>query len=308
MRIGLLGDVHGRTAWFRYAIDKFAREGITTVVQLGDFGIGQPFMFNKTLKSLNQHLVRKGITFYVVPGNHENYDVINALPVEEDGWQHLKSNILLAPRGHRWVWDGVSFVALGGAPSVDRSWRRQRDANKPHDPCWWEAEAITLEDVSNVAAGGYADVMIGHDAPNGISTIQKNISSNPHGFKQVDLLYAAEGRELLTQAFRAVAPKYFFHGHYHFLVDEAVVVERDGEYAQCHVIGLTNDQQNFSLGEFNTDSMTAWAWDIKADYNEYLSPGRAAQYAKLLEERAKAWHGNEDRDSAKYRTSPDAEQ
>ncbi len=295
MRIGLLGDVHGRIGWFRYAIDKFKREGIDTIVQLGDFGLGDPFMYGKTLKSLNNALVRNGITFYVVPGNHENYDFIDSIPVEADGWQHLKSNILLAPRGHRWEWDGISFVALGGAPSVDRTWRIANELFSK-TKSWFPGEAITPEDVAKVSAGGYADVMIGHDAPGGVVEIQRNIGGNPHGFKGVDILYAAEGRDLMTQAFRAVAPKFFFHGHYHFLVDEAIPVERDGQYAQCHVLGLTNDQQNFSLGEFNTDSLTAWAWDIKEDYNKYRFDSQAqTQYS---------YPEDENRDAGRYRVLP----
>jgi len=258
--IGLLGDTHGKTAWVLFALDLFAERGITTIAQVGDFGVWPDG--DRFLKAVNLRLIKNGQELFVVPGNHESYDIIASVAVAEDGWQHLRSNILLAPRGHRWEWGGASFVALGGAPSVDR-WARVSGPRGRNSKSWWAEEAITPDDVAKVVAGGYADVMLCHDAPHGVLTINANIAGNPHGFKQQDLEYAYEGRTLMTEAFTGVAPKVFVHGHYHFLVDEQV--------DNTHILGLNCDYQNFSLGALDTETLVAVPWDIRKDFNSYKS-------------------------------------
>lgn len=260
MRVGLLGDVHANVEWMNFSLWAFWSEGITTIVQLGDFGVGFHKASSKELDKINSWLKKYGQTIYVVPGNHEDYDLINSMAVEKDGWQNLRSQIKLAPRGHRWEWDGTTFVALGGAPSVDRSARI-----KSKRKSWWAEEAITGHDVDKVKAGGYADVMVAHDAPNGVSTIAREIGHNPFGFKPWDLEYAREGRALMTEAFLAVNPKFFFHGHYHFLVDEEVPTT-DGT---CRVFGLSCDNRVDSLGVFDTTTKGLNLLDLSIYYLEW---------------------------------------
>jgi hypothetical protein len=261
-RIGLLGDTHGSIGWVRYALNKFHREGIDTILQLGDFGIYDSTNGQHFLKIVRQLLEHYGQTLYVVPGNHEDWEYINSIPIEDDGWQKLRSNIFLAPRGFRWEWEGVSFVALGGGPSVDRSWRSRSQAHAKKRFLWWEEEAITDEDVAKTVEGGYADIMVAHDAPY-VPSIDARIEGNPHGFEPADLMYAAEGRARMNTAFEGVKPKIFLHGHYHFLVNEIV--------GESHVLGLNCDEGNYSLGQLDLAKKTATAWDIKRDAHEWLA-------------------------------------
>ena len=261
-QIGLLGDIHGNSAWLHYALDKFNSRGITTILQLGDFGILSGEHGNRYAKFANYLLNNHGQTMYITPGNHEDYDEIERTPVGEDGWQHYRPNILLAPRGHRWSWDDRTFVSLGGAPSVNR----ERLLTYP-DKSWWEQEAITRADVDRTVAGGYADVMVAHDAPHGLQTITKKIKSNPLGFTQPDLAYAEEGRTLMTEAFMGVQPKVFLHGHYHFLVNEIYNVPsgplvRDIKFT-TRVLGLASDRRNFALGVLDTETLESSAWDAR---------------------------------------------
>lgn len=283
MKLGILGDTHGNYRWIKYALGKFNREGIDTIIQLGDFGFGlspeQNFekKVNLLLKNYGQHMV-------VVPGNHENYDLVNAAPLREDGFQQYGDNMLLAPRGHRWVWDGLSFVALGGGPSLDRTWRKSHetapDSSFPegmvpdHRKIFWEEEAITKHDVQKVINGGHADVMLGHDAPDGIEEIRKNVQGNPHGFQSWDLQYGDEQRKLMTKAFEAVAPEIFLHGHYHFFVNEKRLVRRiqpngDPMFSECTVVGFSKDESNLSMGYLDTETHHVVAWDITIDFSKY---------------------------------------
>jgi hypothetical protein len=215
--IGLLGDTHMDWIATRDAIGRFAEAGISKVIQVGDFGFYGHEMGQSFLDLVDRHLMRNGMAFYITPGNHEDYGYLETLTeTTDDGWIICRPGILVTPRGHRWEWESRSFVSLGGAPSVDRQWRVA--AQTADHRYWWSQEAITREDVDQVKAGGYADVMIGHDAPI-IPEIDDRIRSNPHGFAEEDLIYADQGRKLYHEAARAVMPKLLFAGHYHFPVD-----------------------------------------------------------------------------------------
>jgi hypothetical protein len=250
--VGILGDTHGQQRWTRFALWNYAEQGIDTVYQVGDFGFWRSNSGKSDPFSLfvNDNAKALGIRVVVVPGNHEDYDLIDAVPVSDDGWQHYMSNIDIAPRGHRWTHNNVSFVALGGAPSVDRKSRLSQERSKLK--LWWAQEAITEEDVARTIEGGYADVMLAHDAPF-VKQIQERIARNPFGFDREDLKYAYDGRLLMDKAFCHVKPKLFFHGHYHFPVDEAVLWGRG--YADSRVIGLDRDGTAEAIGYLNLDTL-----------------------------------------------------
>jgi Calcineurin-like phosphoesterase len=285
-RVGLLGDTHANYAWTAFALWKFHREGITRVLQLGDLGLGKSNYNAKFLKRVSKLAVHYGITLYVTLGNHEDWNYAEELfstTMREDGWAEVRPNLLIAPRGLRWTWDDVSFVSLGGAPSVDRGWRVEEQAKilDPDYHLWFPGEMITQEDVDLVVAGGYADVMVAHDAPMGVPTIDKAISSNPHGFRPADLLYAADGRKLMDDAFRGVRPRTFLHGHYHMLVDDMIRTPSNpnpglietADVKWTHVLGLNCDGRNYFLGQYDLKARKADAWDIRPDIDRYNKEG-----------------------------------
>lgn len=262
MRLGLLGDTHFNFAWARYAIRKFHSQGIDTVIQVGDLGIYPGESIGKSWNKINDLLVSLGMTFYVAPGNHEDYDRIARLrPVDDgSGWLRFRSNILLAPRGHRNEFDGRSFVWLGGAGSVNKS-ILLAESSVSRQKEWWPGEAISVEDVERTVAGGHADVMVAHEAPFGVRAIWEATAGNPQGFRSWDIEYAQEIRERLTQAFHGVRPELLLHGHHHISVDE----DADFEKFRSRIFGLSCDTCNYSLGELNTDTLEVVHWDIEDD-------------------------------------------
>lgn len=250
-RIGILGDVHGNANVALAALKRFFAEDITDILQVGDWGFwpgkhGQAF-----LTYVNTLLAKNGQTLYVTPGNHEDYTFLKNLHVREDGWAEAKSHILVAPRGHRWEWEGVSFVSLGGAPSVDRGWRVRHQRSQGY-PVWWAEEDITSEDMDKTMEGGYADVMIAHDAPLGVPMIERKIAGNPMGFEEEDLAYAYQGRQKMKTVVDAVKPNLFFHGHYHFKVHETV--------DDVRIFGLAADGELYSMGYLNLDDLSFKFW------------------------------------------------
>lgn len=263
--IGLLGDTHGNTSWVKHAIETFAKNDIKTIIQVGDFGIYQSHSGMSFTHSINVALDQHGMDMIVVPGNHEDWDYIEELYIHDDGWARLGHNIRVAPRGHRWEMEGKTFVGLGGAPSVDRAYRVDMMQRYPKQKLWWEQEAITQADVDKQLEDGHADVMVCHDAPWGVPGIENKIATNPFGFDTNDLSYALEGRQRMLHALRAVQPKLFLHGHYHFLVDETYDVpyesSDDSTEFTTHILGLNCDGNDFSLGQLDLDTLEAHAWN-----------------------------------------------
>lgn len=251
MKIGIVGDTHGNSAVTLKILDELKAQDIDTIVHVGDFGFWPGKAGGLFLAQVNTHLAKNGQTLYVTPGNHEDYTFLKSLWIHEDGWGRAREHILVAPRGHRWEWDGVSFVSLGGAPSVDRAWRLKAQRAQGF-PVWWKEEDITPEDMDKTISGGYADVMIAHDAPFGVPAVERGIAGNPFNFTEADLRYAYEGRLKMREVVDAVAPKFFFHGHYHFKVHEPIeldsINEDTGLPHKVQIRGLAADGAPFSNG------------------------------------------------------------
>lgn len=114
-----------------------------------------------------------------------------------------RPHITYAPRGARWTWRGIRFLAAGGAVSVDREWREPGET-------WWEEEAITEADVLRSIAGGPADVVVSHDSPAGVDAMGPETC----GDKDADPA-SWRNREQLRRIVDAVPPRLLVHGHYH---------------------------------------------------------------------------------------------
>ena len=219
--IALAGDWHGNKDWALRCLRHLSALGVREVFHLGDFGIwpgpkGRDFV-------LDAYLASEEMVIFVTPGNHDDYDQIAELPALDLGRdmgavQWMTDHIALLPRNHRFSRGGWSFVSLGGAPSIDFEYRARGEQ-------WWDAELITNEQVEAVVAAGPADVMLAHDAPDtdyATGAVGRILATNPMGYSVEALTYCAVGRMRMTQAFLAVQPRVFVHGHYH-VRDERVM-------------------------------------------------------------------------------------
>lgn len=195
------GDWHMNTKYATSAIYWARKQDADVIVHTGDFGYNFTDGF---LNALEQEAARDHIIVMFVDGNHENFDWLLAQPLDEDGVRRLREHIWHLPRGFRWEWSGVKFLALGGAHSVDRPWRTPGVE-------WWHQEWISYSEMENAAASGLADVMITHDCPSGV-----DIPDLPKGvFPEEEIHQANLHRSILATVVNAVQPSYLFHGHYH---------------------------------------------------------------------------------------------
>ena len=204
VRVAFAGDWHMNTAWARRAIAYAAEHDADVILHLGDFGYTFDADF---MTGVEEALADADLPLLFVDGNHEDFDHLYAWPVAENGLRRLTDHVWHLPRGLRWTWAGIRFLALGGATSVDRRHRVPGSS-------WWPQEAITTADAARAIAGGPADVLLTHDCPAGTG-IGPDPGTTSRWIPE-DAMAAAEAhRALLRGVVDAVQPRRIWHGHFH---------------------------------------------------------------------------------------------
>ena len=117
-RLGLIGDAHGNETFLANAIFSLVDAGAELLVQLGDFGV----LFDGSaaeMAAVARIETLLGLVdrqLWVIPGNHDPYDLIAALP-----WggslSHASEHIAYVARGARArpprAWPGGSARSPG---------------------------------------------------------------------------------------------------------------------------------------------------------------------------------------------------
>lgn len=205
MKVLVVGDVHGDTSFAHATNDVAVREGITTILQVGDFGVWPGPSGRYFLDQLDLDNKRHGVRWVFLPGNHEDWNQLDyhesGAPVTDEGFYKIRDSIHYTGKVHYWEWEGKTFKAVGGAYSIDKSMRRPNVS-------WWVQEQLTDAEVRRAVAIGETDYLFTHDAPTNVpfTRMKVDLESQMHRQK-MDIV----GRE--TKAYR------WFHGHYHHYMD-----------------------------------------------------------------------------------------
>lgn len=265
-QVAIAGDWHGNTAWALNRLQLAAAAGITTIYHVGDFGIWPGRTGKAYFQKLHAHLDEHDQYVRVVPGNHEDYNILEQMRLNDDGWLYRTDypRLQFAPRGHTWLHAGVRFGALGGAGSIDRNIRNPGTE-------WWPAEEITDADcaalVANVTDRGWdrLDILLTHEAPAGVA--RRGAIPRPLWLTPEVEHYCWTQRVRLRGAVDTTAPARLFHGHWHYwAVDTLDGARPDGTDYTCQVLGLPADGDRRNT--------------VVVDLNEYL-PGGVADVTVL---------------------------
>lgn len=233
MLILLAGDMHGDQTNLD-AISHVCRErGILEIVQLGDFGVDGKFYDNhvgEVATNCNFHIT-------VVPGNHENWDHIDAL----FGYVHRQSPLMnFAPKqlaknihtGHKlgyWTAYGLKCLFVGGTVSFDRAKRIPKFD-------WWEQESWSMFEMETglaaIKALDKVDVVFSHD------TLPEHPNRQKFGVKLTEDPACADHAKFMGMICDLVKPKLWVHGHMH---------------SQCRY--KRNNTDVVSLGCYDDDSL-----------------------------------------------------
>lgn len=149
-----------------------------------------------------------------VDGNHENFDVINNLPVIKmfGGRVHkITDKCIHLIRGEVYTIQDKTFFVMGGAMSVDKHRRT------PH-LSWWADEIVTLEEHQNAIKNldkvdWKVDYIVTHTAPNCIiNVLSANLPtwSNVVGNKLIDPVSFT-----LQDIYDKIEFSKWFFGHFH---------------------------------------------------------------------------------------------
>lgn len=229
--VGVAGDWHGNTSWARRMIEHCAERDVRVILHLGDFGFWPGQSGQRYLDNLEACLNERDQLLAFVDGNHEDHLSLNSWSLNDDGVHAIRPHIVHLPRGYRWTWHGRVWMSLGGAHSIDRKWRT------PYVD-WWPEEIISAGDVLRATADGPVDVLVCHDAPEGVSTLTKLFAENPANVDEVEQALSAANRELVSQVVESTRPSDLWHGHYHLRLEDEIVLA-DGQVT--HVHGLDCD-------------------------------------------------------------------
>lgn len=209
--IYVTGDIHGGFDIHKLSSKELRSAGVRIkkddyVIVCGDFGL---VWDNKPEERYwRKWLDEKPWTTLFVDGNHENFELLNAYPVEEwhGGRIHrISEKTIHLMRGNVFSLEGASFFTFGGAASHDKEWRLPGLS-------WWPEELPSDEELrqaNDVLAqcNNQVDYIISHCAP---SLIQGRL--NPT--YKIDRL-----TEYFEYVRETVKFKRWYFGHYHEDVD-----------------------------------------------------------------------------------------
>ncbi|AZS12200.1 metallo-phosphoesterase [Mycobacterium phage CicholasNage] len=218
-KLMMAGDWHGNLPWAFKAINYAKANGADTIVHVGDFGWWSPGLStNKYLEEVNRELEFANIDLLWVDGNHEHHAFWNqfnkpdSLPLTLNCYKRITH----LPRGYRWEWWGETWMALGGAYSIDRSFGRQGET-------WWHGETLDGAQFDYARRPGKVDIIVAHDAPAGVKIpgidpdkpVYLKINGTVRRVPSADLVQAQAHRQWIQDIVDAVKPVEFYHGHYH---------------------------------------------------------------------------------------------
>ena len=203
------GDVHGQLGLGRFTfLHEFHRENPDEkiyIIVCGDMGCC--WDGGEYDKATQEYLSTLPAEFLFIDGNHENFDILDNLPVEAryGGLVHkVTDNVYHLMRGEIFEIEGKTILAFGGAASIDKGARIEGYS-------WWKQEAITMDDLVN-AIDNYAikglykvDVVLTH-------------ASIPH--HRFILTGSIRPKHDQSEGFIAdllnyISYDYHFFGHYH---------------------------------------------------------------------------------------------
>lgn len=281
-KIMLLGDTHGNTMFIvNRAIEAAKAAGVRWIYQLGDFGYwehtdeGVAYL-NAVSKALNG----TGIGLVFIGGNHDKTSLIFQRYNSIEGFYVIRPGIWFAPNGTHWTIADTGFIALGGAYSIDKKDRLDRETararklfndskhkyqNEGYSPEfvmarsleitaeteWFPEEQMTDDEVDKILASVSAedvDVILAHDKP---------FMSNP-GIKLLPISECIPNQKRLQKAVNTLQPKLFVHGHLHVRYTDTIRCGDDDSYTL--VEGLGADVPNFN--QFESDWHAEDAWEI----------------------------------------------
>ena len=201
----LKGDIHGNLFEIIDFINRFNLGKNDNIIILGDCGIA----WRKDKKDLAQNIklwneCGNGVKLYFIDGNHENFNILNSLPIENNMGK-IADNIYHLRRGQVYEFENKKILVCGGADSIDK-YRRIENFT------WWKEEAISQETIDDIPAGHY-DYVLTHCCPRSVFEKNKIYLSTLQFLDENKINHSSE--DMLEQLKSKITFDHWFFAHYH---------------------------------------------------------------------------------------------
>lgn len=201
----LKGDIHGNLFEVIDFINRFNLGKNDNIIILGDCGIA----WRKDKKDLDQNIklwneCGNGVKLYFIDGNHENFNILNSLPIENNMGK-IADNIYHLRRGQVYEFENKKILVCGGADSIDK-YRRVENFT------WWKEETISQETIDNIPAGHY-DYVLTHCCPRSIFDNNRVYLSTLQFLDENKINHNSE--DMLEKLMNKITFDHFYFGHYH---------------------------------------------------------------------------------------------
>jgi hypothetical protein len=216
------GDIHGDVDSVASIDREAVKAGVSTVVQVGDFGWawpGRECAISKYFQKRNRQ-GRPGPRWITCGGNHDNWCKIFAQESEQGvGLVELAPDCFYASRGSVHTIDGKAHIFMGGAESTDKHMRVEGIS-------WWAEETPSYKEFS-MFADNYEnllpEVVVAHDAPLRVNIHRHGREGQPTP-RNFHNIMKNSGH----------VPRLYAYGHHHTLSNEMI----DGtEFICCGLHG-----------------------------------------------------------------------
>lgn len=207
MRVLVVGDSHGDSDFIEFMFHQAIKRNCSKIFQLGDFGFWPHVNWGrKFIEYTREASTKYEIPLYWIDGNHDAHPSFwlhgelggdNQFYRNNVNFLNTGGNTWYSPRGHTWEWDGIKFLSVGGAWSIDKDQRVPGQS-------WWETELISYEDVEFAKKAGKVNVLFSHD------TVTYVKVPGIHPIKEGE-----RNREKIDEIVKHCQPELLIHGHYH---------------------------------------------------------------------------------------------
>ncbi len=202
----ITGDTHIPIDIDKLSSDSFTKLSLTRndyLIICGDFG--GIWDNSQTRTDFLYKLNDCNFTTLFVDGNHENFDMLNAMPVSpwKGGKVHyIHDNIIHLMRGQVFDIDGKLFFTMGGGNSIDKHFRIEHES-------WWSQEMPSRTEYNMAVENlqkhqNKVDYIITHTAPTSIIN-QAQLKNH----------YEEELTDFFQRVMSHVSFDKWFFGHFH---------------------------------------------------------------------------------------------
>lgn len=201
----IVGDIHGE---FRELVWNITQKGLkdTAFIVAGDFGLGfyKRGYYDTVYLKIKDRLSKNGNCILGVRGNHDNPEYFD--PESEELFIDYPEFKAL-PDYTRLYWGDREILVIGGATSVDKTWRLKEES-KSGNKLWWENER-PLKDLSRINLK--EDIIISHECPLCLGPVL--VRDNMMDLETYHNIL--EDRKYFDKVIKESRPNNYYFGHYH---------------------------------------------------------------------------------------------